>query len=90
VIGKVMLTVTLDPADASLDHVRRALDLNANEVDHDFGVVEVDPDNHRYAVLVDEAAAARVQDAVGVEGPFSNPRIEPFGPPDARASPARD
>jgi hypothetical protein len=78
-----MLTVTLDPADASLDHVRRALDLNANEVDHDFGVVEVDPDNHRYAVLVDEAAAVRVKDAVGVEGPFSNPRIEPFGPPDA-------
>jgi hypothetical protein len=78
-----MLTVTLDPADASLDQVRRALDLSADEVDDDFGVVEVDPKEHRYAVLVDEGAAARVPDAAGVEGPFSNPRIEPFGPPDA-------
>ena len=37
---------------------------------------------HLYTILVDEAAAARVQDAAPVEGVFGNPRIEPFGPPE--------
>lgn len=77
----MLLTLTLDPADATADGVRRALGLDERALDPDFGVVAVDPDNHRYAVMVDEDAAERVAGTRGVEGPFANPRIEPFGPP---------
>jgi hypothetical protein len=76
-----MFTLTLDPAEASVEQVRRRLGLSGDELDADFGVVELDPAQHRYAVLVDEEAAARVEGMPGVEGPFANPRIEPFGPP---------
>ena len=76
-----MLTLQLDPAEASEEHVRNKLELEGKELDPEFGVVEIDPAGHRYAVLVDEDVAERVQGAPDVEGPFSNPRIEPFGPP---------
>jgi hypothetical protein len=78
-MAKVMLTLQLDPSKASKEHVSRRLD--GAELDPDFGVVEIDPAAHKYAVLVDEDVAQRVQGSSGVEGPFSNPRIEPFGTP---------
>jgi hypothetical protein len=76
-----MLTLTLDPQDASAHYVKRRFALHDEELDPEFGVVEVDREKGRYAVLVDEQAAARVQGTPGVEGPFANPPIEPFGPP---------
>jgi hypothetical protein len=76
-----MLTLQLDPTEASEEHVRRKLELDDGALDPEFGVVEIDPAEHKYAVLVDEDVAERVQGAPQVEGPFSNPRIEPFGPP---------
>jgi hypothetical protein len=79
---RVMVTLRLDPGQASLPEVRRLLGLAADEVDPGFGVVNISPAEHLYTILVDEAAAARVGDAPQVEGVFSNPRIEPFGPPD--------
>jgi hypothetical protein len=80
-MGKVMLTLKLDPEEASAAKVRSKLDLSDDELDPDFGVVELDKAQRSYAVLVDEKVAARVQGADGVQGPFANPPIEPFGPP---------
>jgi hypothetical protein len=79
-MAKVMVTLTLDPRQASLDEVRRLLGLSEAEVDAGFGVVNISPRGHLYTILVDEAAAARVQDADAVEGVYGNPRVEPFGP----------
>lgn len=76
-----MLTLTRDPSGASLEAVKEELGLAEGEIDTDFGLVEIDPDAHRYAILVEEAAASRVGGRPGVEGPFANPPIEPFGPP---------
>jgi hypothetical protein len=42
--------------------------------------VPISPAEHRYTILVDEAAATRIADAPQVEGVFGNPRIEGFGP----------
>lgn len=76
-----MLTVALDPGEATLAGAARRLGLDEQELDPGFGVVEIDPATHRYTVLVDESAAERASRVPGVEGPYSNPRIEPFGPP---------
>jgi hypothetical protein len=79
---KVMVTLKLDPEQASLGAVRRLLGLREGEVDPAFGVVNISPSEHLYTILVDEATAARVQGAAQVEGVYGNPRIEPFGPPE--------
>ena len=81
-MAKVMVTLRLQPEQASLPQVRRLLGLAPEEVDRSFGVVNISPAEHLYTILVEEAAAARVGDADQVEGVFSNPRIEPYGPPE--------
>jgi hypothetical protein len=80
-MSKVMVTLKLDPEHASVSDVRQSLDIAPNEIDDDFGVIEVSPDQNLYAILVDPETASRVQGVEGVSGPFSNPKIEPFGPP---------
>jgi hypothetical protein len=77
---RVMVTLRLDPAQAALPEVLGVLGLAPEEVDPGFGVVPINPAEHLYTILVDEAAAARVADAPQVEGVFGNPRVEPFGP----------
>jgi hypothetical protein len=80
VASKVMVTLTLAARNRKLSTVRRRLGLSPDEVDEHFGVVVIDPSKDLCTVLVDEAAAARVTGKPGVQGPFSNPRIEPLGP----------
>jgi hypothetical protein len=79
---RVMVTLRLDPEQASLPEVRRLLGLAEDEVDPTFGVVNISPAEHLYTILADEAAAERVAGAPAVEGVFGNPRIEPYGPPE--------
>jgi hypothetical protein len=81
-----MLTLTREPDRASLARVKEELGLSDEEVDADFGLVEIDPEAHKYAILVEEPAAERVAGTEGVEGPFANPPIEPFGPPPGKRS----
>lgn len=81
-MGKTMLTIKLDPDQASVDAVRKRFDLKPEEIDDRFGVVGVDPSKHVYAVLVDEQAATAIADRdPDVSGPFADAKIEPFGPP---------
>lgn len=76
-MASVMVSLQLDPERASLEEVRRLLGLREDEVDPRFGVVNIDPNEHLYAILVEQEAAERVRDAAPVRGVFSNPRIEP-------------
>jgi hypothetical protein len=82
-VAKLLLTVTRDPDRASLDAVKSDLGLDDDEIDHDFGVVSIDPNRNRYAILVEDRTADRLGGEPGVEGPFANPPIEPFGPPES-------
>jgi hypothetical protein len=78
---KYMMTLRLDPSEANLAAVSRKLKLNEDEIDPNFGVVSINPAENLYAILVEEAASAKLQGSEGIKGPFSNPKIEPFGPP---------
>ena len=80
-MSKQMLTLKLRPEEATLSRVRQRLNLSAAEVDSKFGVVNIDPKRNLYTILVEEEAARRVSKTSGVKGPFSNPKIETFGPP---------
>lgn len=77
-VGMVLVTIHL-PSDATLEEAMRRLGLAEDEVDIAYGLVPLDPDQGLYALRVGEAAAARVAPEAG--GPFSDPPIEPYGPP---------
>lgn len=79
----VLVTVKLGSAQASMAEAARHLSVSETDLDPDFGVVLIDPENLTYAVMVDERVAGDAAGAEGAAGPFSNPRIEPTGPPEA-------
>jgi hypothetical protein len=80
-VPDVMMTVELDPEAATVANAAERLGVAPDQIDAEFGVVNIDPEQNLYTVLVDEQAATGAGDRPGVEGPFSNPRIEPYGPP---------
>jgi hypothetical protein len=80
-MAKVMFTLELDPEEATVEHVRKRLGLEGDALDQDYGVVCIDPERSLYTILVEEGAVPELEGAEGIEGPYSNPPIEPFGPP---------
>jgi hypothetical protein len=80
-MGKVMLTLKCAPEDRDLAKLRQQLNLSPEEVDAGFGVVVIDPKKNLCTILIEESAASRISGQPGVKGPFANPTIEPFGPP---------
>jgi hypothetical protein len=79
---KVMMTIrSVTPP--SLADLRQKLGLDAHDIDAEFGVIEVDPDEHLYTFLVDASKVPQAtgQDAVELRGPYANPKIGTFGPP---------
>ena len=82
-MAKLMMTIRSPEGKPALDEIVRKYQLGPGEIDHDFGVVEVDERDHTYAILVEPAAAAKISPDTKweTEGPFSNPPIEPMWPP---------
>jgi hypothetical protein len=76
----VLITVRL-PGGATLDAAMKKLGLSEQDVDSGYGLVPIDPDHGLYGLRVTEEAARRAGGDEDAAGPFSDPRIEPFGPP---------
>ncbi len=83
----VMLQFKHQGSAPSVDEVRRLFNLEADEIDTQFGVVATDPTEGLYTVLVAATASKRIEAVLNTrtrdaaEGIFANPRIEPFGTP---------
>lgn len=79
-MAKLMVTLKLEPNQATLSQVKRKLHLKRDEIDAGFGVICIKPDENLYTILVDEAIAQQISGVAGLQS-HANPRIEPFGPP---------
>ena len=80
-MGKVLLTLHGRGVDLTLEELIEELQLQADEVDMEYGVQLIDPAAGDYVILVEEAAARRIDsEQAGVSGPYSDPVIETFGP----------
>lgn len=81
-MASCMMTVRCAGGAPDLSEAAGRLGVAAEKLDADFGVVAVDPDRGVYAVLLCDAADAPSTPAEDVEGPFSNPGVAPYGPPE--------
>ncbi len=68
-MSKYMMTVHLDPKEATLARVKRKLNLGKNQIDPSFGIVPIDPEQNLYAILVDDDVAQKLQGTENVKGP---------------------
>lgn len=74
-----MMTIVAPRGAPSLEEAARQLGIDPNDMDASFGVVPIDPQRGLYAVQI--RSKKPQQPASGqYQGPWSNPRIEPFGP----------
>ncbi|MEO5348534.1 MAG: hypothetical protein H7836_02665 [Magnetococcus sp. YQC-3] len=87
---RMLYTFRWQEGPPTLEQVARHLGLAAEDLDHSFGVVEVEPEQQLCCILVEEEALARcnllnVSSAQDGCGAFANVRIEPmyYQPPSA-------
>ena len=68
----------------TIEQVAQQLQVETSAIDREFGVIEVDIERKIFAIRVDSAALERgaEREKEGVSGPFSDPRIAPFGNPE--------
>ncbi|NUP26407.1 MAG: hypothetical protein HOQ36_10825 [Nocardia sp.] len=72
-----LLTVTLPPGSVLADALRE-LGLGEAEVDHEYGLIALDPETGRFALRVAASAAARLADTAATV--FADPPVEPLRP----------
>jgi hypothetical protein len=88
-MDKVMFQFKDSGPAPSLHEVAKRFGVRVEDLDPEFGVIGTDPAAGLYCVMIDSGAAAKAEAALKArkterdpaEGIFSNPRIEPFGPP---------
>ena len=78
-ISYVLMLVKGTPGAPSLADSASVLGVAVADLDSVFGVVTINPDRQLYSVRVDARKLPEGGDPE--DGPFSDPRIEPMGPP---------
>jgi len=77
-MSKMLYSINWTGEKPTLEQVAQKFGFEKKDLDEDFGVVEIDPQDNLYSILVEETAIVP-KDKENIKGPFSNPRIEPFG-----------
>ena len=74
---KVMMSIESSEGMPTLQDISAKYALADDEIDNDFGVVELDPDNSVYLILVEQSATPKIvsNDIWKVQGTYSNPTI---------------
>ena len=76
-MSKMLYSVNWKGEKPTLKQIAKKYGFKTNDIDPDFGVVEIDPQDNLYSILVEEDAV-EPKDSKDIKGPFSNLRIEPF------------
>lgn len=77
-MSKMLYSINWSGKKPTLEQVAKKFGFEKKDIDEEFGVVEIDPQDNLYSILVEETAIAP-KDEKNIKGPFSNPKIEPFG-----------
>jgi hypothetical protein len=79
---KVMMVVHWPEGQPSVEDIMQKFQLSPDEIDQSYGPALIDDAKKDYVVMVESSSAEKIrQEGRGYQGPFSNPVIEPFGPP---------
>ena len=76
----VVLTVHGGTTPPTLAEAAAQLSVAEQDLNSDFGVRPIDPDHGLYAVEIRADRLPEQEASTPYRGPFSNPRIEAFGP----------
>ena len=77
----VMMTITGGQEQPSIERVAEELSVPLCAFDAQFGMILVDPKRDIYAIRVDpDQMPEAIRSDFVVSGPFSDPKIAPFGP----------
>jgi hypothetical protein len=76
-MSKVLVTFS-SAEDPTISEVIERFSLDESDIDRDFGVVELDPDEHLFTALIEAPAAARIHGVDSEVGVHSNPPMRPF------------
>ena len=81
-MAKMMVVLHGHDPELTLTELLQRLQLEAHEVDLDYGVQLIDPAVGDYVMLIEESAAQRIDPAYAtISGPYADTPIETFGPP---------
>lgn len=100
-MAQVMMTLQCSGPAPTLEQVKSEYNLQDDEIDPGFGIVSIDPSDGTYALRVEESAATKLQShgasspherqtgqanvSRNVQGPYSDPFIQPFDLPTGRS-----
>lgn len=76
-----LMTIEVQNGDPSLEAAAEQLGVTVADIDASFGIVSLDVERKLFAVRVRADKLKHDESRAGVGGPYSNPDIEPFGPP---------
>jgi hypothetical protein len=88
----VLMTVHGSDGAPSIAQAASELGVSVADIDEKFGIVPINPDEGLYAVQVTESSidSRTAADGSNYRGPYSNPRIAPFGPVQSGKEPGEE